>query len=627
MKAVFFAISNTLATPVFSPPDNKLKRFDLYTDALECLEELSKANLPIGIISNSCNEAIDNILIHFENAGLTRFINPKLILFGNKDTFEIFQQAAQFVGSTTNECLFVAGSSWERKFAQDAGFLVSPHAKLALPVINGEPLSYIRFTVPDAQRDSNWRQAVTALNLVLQDVNGDESNNIYATAASSAISELCKLKFNPELLGNSNAPLTTDLYFIRANIGGSNNKYMSDPTELEKYFYEQGLGEFILCTASNGLYVNLPVFRSIEEFHFPQAQHGHFAKLSPHTTLSPITPEVTDLMTKLELALESPLTLSDDDLTVVNSIGADAIETYLARYIGESPIDAEGRHIRSRHGYHSGNELAVDTLIADLRSIGEDHLRVCFPRFKHQNRYLRNVIAELPGAESALPIIISAHLDSTGREVSPYDPRNSDAPGADDDGSGIAGLLAIAKAFILLRRTRQLKRTIRFVLFNAEEIGFDGSEDYANSQTQIAGVFQMDMIGYKRDPAERCYPAEVHAGAFIDPRPEVYLYSRLLAKLIANVSPRISPGLQPFQIYSGVVPPIANDPMVGSSDHTSFQTKGFAACCITEDAFFNNSRQFNPNYHTPADKAIDYSYAADIARTVAAAAIILADYL
>lgn len=106
----------------------------------------------------------------------------------------------------------------------------------------------------------------------------------------------------------------------------------------------------------------------------------------------------------------------------------------------------------------------------------------------------RNIIADKPGAGSGTRdvVIASAHLDSINLQGGPSAP----APGADDNGSGSAGLLEIARAF----RDHRSKDDLRLILFGGEEQGLFGSKRYVASLTQserkrIRAVVNMDMIG------------------------------------------------------------------------------------------------------------------------------------
>src|SRR5947199_5019156 len=92
-------------------------------------------------------------------------------------------------------------------------------------------------------------------------------------------------------------------------------------------------------------------------------------------------------------------------------------------------------------------------------------------------------------------VLVTAHVDSTAANSPPYDETADKAPGADDDASGIAAVLTVAEVIAGLTGSTPPRRTIRFVLFNAEEEGLVGSRAYARlqraRQASVACVFQM----------------------------------------------------------------------------------------------------------------------------------------
>lgn len=105
----------------------------------------------------------------------------------------------------------------------------------------------------------------------------------------------------------------------------------------------------------------------------------------------------------------------------------------------------------------------------------------------------QNVVATLPGIGFHPGVIVlSAHYDS--RTIDPFDGRGS-APGANDNGSGIAVLLEIAR----LLSSRSWNQTIVFVAFAGEEQGRHGSIHYVNEQrlqgTKFDGVINLDIVG------------------------------------------------------------------------------------------------------------------------------------
>jgi Zn-dependent M28 family amino/carboxypeptidase len=109
-------------------------------------------------------------------------------------------------------------------------------------------------------------------------------------------------------------------------------------------------------------------------------------------------------------------------------------------------------------------------------------------------RSSRNVIAERRGqaaAGSRQVVIVTAHLDSINLAGGASAP----APGADDNGSGSAGLLEMARVLAAAGR-----HDLRFILFGGEEQGLFGSRRYvqtltAGERARIRAVVNMDMIG------------------------------------------------------------------------------------------------------------------------------------
>ncbi len=224
-------------------------------------------------------------------------------------------------------------------------------------------------------------------------------------------------------------------------------------------------------------------------------------------------------------------------------------------------------------------------------------------------------------------IIVCCHLDSTAGREPPgqYNPRIDPAPGTDDNGSGLAAVLAIAKYLSQFRG--RLLHTIRFCFFNAEEVGLKGSRSYApimkDKDISIKAVVNIDMMGYNNDKHKTF---EIHAG-YSDPN--IRDLCLPIAELIKQWSDNQGK-LGTAQIYKGTIVGEAHDfdrnkydGAIERSDHFSFQQEGFPACHISEDFFANypteSSKDPNPNYHRFTDKVIDISYASDIINSAALA--------
>jgi hypothetical protein len=181
------------------------------------------------------------------------------------------------------------------------------------------------------------------------------------------------------------------------------------------------------------------------------------------------------------------------------------------------------------------------------------------------------VIGELTGTTQPDKIvIIGGHYDSINYSVSASGP----APGADDDASGVAAVLEIAR----ILSQYEFDYTIRFCGWSGEESGLLGSGAYAsnlaNNGANVVGMVQLDMIAYRA-------PGDTRSVDFVtnDTTPTLNDFAmRAYATYV--------PGLTVKQgLLSG-----------GTSDHRSFFQNGFPACFPFEDV-----GSYSPYIHTSND--------------------------
>jgi len=106
-----------------------------------------------------------------------------------------------------------------------------------------------------------------------------------------------------------------------------------------------------------------------------------------------------------------------------------------------------------------------------------------------------SVIVTFPGEGelASQQVVIGAHLDSTASNT-------ANAPGADDDASGVAVLIETLN--VLIQVGYKPKRTLSFQFYAAEEVGLRGSqaivEDYVKNNIDVYAMVQFDMVGYSR---------------------------------------------------------------------------------------------------------------------------------
>ncbi len=181
-----------------------------------------------------------------------------------------------------------------------------------------------------------------------------------------------------------------------------------------------------------------------------------------------------------------------------------------------------------------------------------------------------NVVGRLEGSDPARAgekIVIGAHYDHLGYGAfGSMRPEAQEVhPGADDNASGAAGLIALARAFASGPRPA---RTLVFVAFTAEEAGLVGSARYVEANRDSVAMVNLDMIGRLREGTVTAFGADT-ALAFGD------LVTRAAARRALTVS--FAPGSH------------------GPSDHTSFHGASVPALFFTTGA--------HEAYHTPDDRA------------------------
>lgn len=633
--AIFFDLGDTLGAATVSGIPHRLATFDVFPYVPGVLSHLKTRGLHLGVISNTGSEsgAAVNAVLAGDLAPGGKLANleiPLLVYSGDegvtKASPEIFHRAATRAQATPDRCLFVGEDTAERGVALSAGWSVCPHPLLVDEVLAQQPLCYVRVTVPESRVSTPWRQELHARAFVPLHIAAPRGIQVYGLTSQRIAFELINMRLAVELLGEPDLPLNTDLFLLRDDLARTTG-FLSAEGELARTFAKPDTQRLILSSAAEGVVVAIPptVERGVDEFHFDSARHGHTLKLVADPLLWEVPPPAA---ITIEFDASQPA-LSPTVLAELERIDPAVILQTIERYSGLRPLhDAAGAPtLTSRHILEAGNALAVDQLVRDLGAIGQGQLTVQLHPFTHAGRTLHNVEAELDG-ESPELVLVTAHLDSTAAADHDFDPLTDPAPGADDDASGVAAVLAIAERFVALAAHGTLARTVRFVLFNAEEQGLIGSRAYARRSKirgeSIAAVWQMDMVGFNAEPP---FAWEVHVG--FEPSPATEARSKVLANVLSMTAVQAASMLPPVQIHHSSSP--GGDPAAGRSDHASFHAHGYPACAVSEDFFIDEPNSpapdANPNYHLPSDTVIDEAYASAIARAVAAAAWVTASEL
>jgi hypothetical protein len=146
-----------------------------------------------------------------------------------------------------------------------------------------------------------------------------------------------------------------------------------------------------------------------------------------------------------------------------------------------------------RDGFGEQDEI-LDILAGDLEDFGA---AVDFHSYSHAGQTHRNLVAKVPASaplgHDEPHLVIGAHVDSTSENGA------AQAPGADDNASGVAAVLETVRILAQC----ELDTRIDFVFFTNEEIGTVGSEAYAGDAAaldeDIVGMMAVDMVAFGPD--------------------------------------------------------------------------------------------------------------------------------
>ena len=212
--------------------------------------------------------------------------------------------------------------------------------------------------------------------------------------------------------------------------------------------------------------------------------------------------------------------------------------------------------------------------------------------FKVNNKLHENLILNLPsdfktGKSYLSPILIAAHYDGV-----------PGSPGADDNASGVAVLLELARIFA----TEPTKYPIRLVAFDMEEAGLLGSQEYVNQlledKQKLRLMLSLEMLGYcNLNPGTQEYPAPILKKFYPDTGDFIALIGNL--KTFPDLF-RLRNSFRKSGTKSELLPVPNNGKIVSAvrrSDHAPFWDAGYRAMMVTDTSFLRN-----PHYHKSSDK-------------------------
>jgi Zn-dependent M28 family amino/carboxypeptidase len=235
--------------------------------------------------------------------------------------------------------------------------------------------------------------------------------------------------------------------------------------------------------------------------------------------------------------------------------------------------------------------------------------------YEAQGAPYRNLIARIGPAEGPL-VVVGAHYDACGEQ-----------PGADDNASGVAGLLAVAE--LLQAHAEHLQGPVELVAYTLEEPPFFRTKQMGSwvhaRRLKTAGralkaMICLEMIGYYDDaPGSQAYPAPGLELLYPSKGDFIAVVGRLGEEaLVKRVKQAMRAGAG-ISVYSINAP--AGMKGIDQSDHRNYWALGYPAVMVTNTAFFRN-----PHYHQPTDapETLDYARMAEVSMGVFQAVLALA---
>jgi len=278
--------------------------------------------------------------------------------------------------------------------------------------------------------------------------------------------------------------------------------------------------------------------------------------------------------------------ITDEQSTLAGELRAD-VEALASRIGGRSTFQPKGLALSAVH------------IKQQLEAVG---YTVNEHSYVSRGTTVPNLEAILPGTSKASEIIIvGAHFDTY-----------QGTPGADDNASGVAATLALARRLA----SKPQARTIRFVFFvNEEPPAFwtkdMGSWVYAKAckaaNDEIKAMLSLESIGYYDDkPGSQKYPPPLSL-VFPDRGDFIAIVGNLSSRALTLRAVEHFRSTTSFPCEGAALPTYL--PGVGWSDHWSFWQEGYDAIMFTGTATFRN-----PHYHQATDTpdTLDYERTARV---------------
>ncbi len=289
---------------------------------------------------------------------------------------------------------------------------------------------------------------------------------------------------------------------------------------------------------------------------------------------------LVSLLLFLELNAKAQLAYSPVVEAASATVSNEQILLQLRQISGDTTVNINGQitTISSRHYLSPGNALAAQYIFQKFIEYGYQPEYQYFNGSRGVNVIATKVGNRFPDKE----YVVCAHYDNM--------PSGPDAPGADDNASGLTAVLEAARVI----NTLNPEYTVRFAAWDEEEIGYAGSSYYVQQAFtnghDIIGALNVDMIAWDSN-------------------------NDMLFSIAKNSNSNAI--ANDFITTTGYYQPELKSNFIGSSssDHASFWLYGYPAIMAVENFY-----DFNAHYHTPGDNfsAVNTAYFSSMVRAIVA---------
>lgn len=257
-----------------------------------------------------------------------------------------------------------------------------------------------------------------------------------------------------------------------------------------------------------------------------------------------------------------------------------------------------------RNNYNiSSLNIAADHILAEFKKTGG---RVEEQKYKAAGKEYRNIICSF-GPETGERIIVGAHYDVCDEQ-----------PGADDNASGVAGILEIAR---LLGEQKDIKTRIDLVAYTLEEPPHFRKETMGSAvhakylhdnKIPVKAMISVEMIGYFSDePKSQEYPLGILKLFYPTKANYIAVVGKIgQGRVTRKMKKHMRCGSE-IDVRSINAP--AAIPGIDFSDHLNYWRYGYDALMITDTSFYRNK-----NYHEKTDtiETLDFTRMAEVVKGI-----------